>query len=232
MAFNFLLQIQTTPEAGDKPADTSISVMDIMGQSNAGIGWLINLLLFAMFGYVIYVFVERYMALRRASREEADFLSRIKDYLKEGKIEEAKKFCVNSSSPSARMLEKGIDRLGKPMESISAAIENSAKLEVLRLEQGVSFLGTASGAGPMLGFLGTVVGMVVVFLDLQTANTIELDIIVPGIMTALITTVEGLIVGIVAYMGYNYLVERIGRIVYNMENAALEFMDLLNQPGK
>jgi len=232
MSFNFLLDIQVTPDASEKAADNSISVMDIMAQSNAGIGWLINLLLFAMFGYVIYVFVERYLALKRASREEADFLSRITEYLKEGKIGEAKRFCVNSSSPSARMLEKGIDRLGKPVESISAAIENAAKLEVLRLEQRVSFLGTASGAGPMLGFLGTAVGMVVVFLDLQSASAIELNIIVPGIMTALITTVEGLIVGITAYMGYNYLVERIGGVVYNMENAALEFMDLLNEPGK
>ena len=233
MSFNFLLQIQTVaPETTKTVGVKEISVWEIISQSNAGIGWIINLLLLLMFAYVMYVFTERYLALRRASREEADFLSKIKGFLLDGNIDGAKKFCSNSDSPSARMLEKGIDRLGKPIENISIAIENTAKIEIMRLEQKVSFLGTASGAGPMLGFLGTVVGMVIVFIDLQNVSTLDIQVIAPGIMTAMITTVEGLIVGIVAFMGYNYLTERIGRIVYAMENAALEFMDVLNEPGK
>jgi biopolymer transport protein ExbB len=130
------------------------------------------------------------------------------------------------------MLEKGIDRLGKPIENISLAIENTAKIEIMRLEQRVSFLATASGAGPMLGFLGTVVGMVIVFIDLQNVSSLDIQVIAPGIMTAMITTVEGLIVGIAAFMGYNFLTEKINKIVYTMETTALEFMDVLNEPGK
>jgi biopolymer transport protein ExbB len=220
---------------GDQAAETAskeISIWGIIVDSNAGIGWLINIGLLAMFGYVAFIFFERYMALKRASREEEDFLKKIKGYLLEGNIDAARKFCANSESPSARMLEKGINRLGKPMDNIAATIENSGKLEIMSLEQRVSFLATASGAGPMIGFLGTVSGLVMLFMDVEMATTIDLKTITPGILTALITTVEGLIVGIAAYMGYNFLVDRIGRIVYNMENTAIEFMDLLNEPGK
>jgi len=220
---------------GDGAAKSGIQELSVWGiivDSNAGIGWIINLGLLAMFGYVAYIFFERFMALKRASREEEDFLKKIKGYLLEGNLDGAKKFCANSESPSARMLEKGINRLGKPMENIAATIENSGKLEIMSLEQRVSFLGTASGAGPMIGFLGTVCGLVMLFMDVQTAKTVDLQTITPGILTALITSVEGLIVGVTAYMGYNFLVDRIGRVVYNMENTAIEFMDLLNEPGK
>jgi biopolymer transport protein ExbB len=220
---------------GDQAAETAskeISIWGIIVDSNAGIGWLINIGLLAMFGYVAFIFFERYMALKRASREEEDFLKKIKGYLLEGNIDAARKFCANSESPSARMLEKGINRLGKPMDNIAATIENSGKLEIMSLEQRVIFLATASGAGPMIGFLGTVSGLVMLFMDVEMATTVDLKTITPGILTALITTVEGLIVGIAAYMGYNFLVDRIGRIVYNMENTAIEFMDLLNEPGK
>jgi biopolymer transport protein ExbB len=232
MSFTFLLQANPVESTGELTGTKEIPIWDIIDKSNAGIGWLINLLLVLMLGYVIFVFVERFLALRKASKEEAGFLAKIKEYLINGEIDKAKKVCENSASPSARMLEKGIARIGKPLESISASIENTGKLEVLRLEQRISFLGTASGAAPMLGFLGTVIGMVVVFIDLQNTNKLEIMTIAPGIMTAMVTTIAGLIVGIIAFMGYNYLIARIGRIVYQMENAALEFMDLLNQPGK
>lgn len=230
--FNLL---QITPQGDAAAAATGVKevpIWDILKDSNAGIGWLVNLCLALMLGYVIFVFVERFLAIRRASKAEADFMSKIKEYLKEGKVEQAKDFCSRSSSPSARILLKGIDRLGKPMESITAAIENTGKLEVLRLEQRISFLATASGAGPMLGFLGTVIGMVVVFIDLENSATLELKVIAPGIMTAMITTVAGLIVGIVSFMGHNFLQALIGKVVYQMENTALEFMDFLHTPSK
>lgn len=230
--FNLL---QITPQGDAAAAATGVKevpIWDILKDSNAGIGWLVNLCLVLMLGYVIFVFVERFLAIRRASKAEADFMSKIKEYLKEGKVEQAKDFCSRSSSPSARILLKGIDRLGKPMESITAAIENTGKLEVLRLEQRISFLATASGAGPMLGFLGTVIGMVVVFIDLENSATLELKVIAPGIMTAMITTVAGLIVGIVSFMGHNFLQALIGKVVYQMENTALEFMDFLHTPSK
>ncbi len=230
MSFSYLLQmeVETTEKVGVK----EVPIMDIINKSNEGIGWVINLFLLLMLGYVVFVFVERYLALKKASKEEKDLLEKIKGYLTEGKIDQAKDTCARSDSPSARMLEKGINRLGKPLESISASIESTAKLEILRLEQRLSFLATAAGAAPMIGFLGTVIGMIIVFIDLQNAAALELKIIAPGIMTAMVTTVAGLVVGIIAFMGYNYLVARIGKIVYQMENAALEFMDLLNNPGK
>jgi biopolymer transport protein ExbB len=231
MSSNFLLQIKPV-DGNELTGVKEIPLWDIIQDANAGIGWIINLSLMLMLGYVIFIFVERFLALRKASKEEGGFLSKIKEYLISGEIDAAKKLCASSESPSARMLEKGISRIGKPLESISASIENTGKLEILRLEQRLSFLATAAGAAPMIGFLGTVIGMMVVFIDLQNTATLELKVIAPGIMTAMVTTVAGLIVGIVSFMGYNYLVGRIGKIVYHMENAALEFMDLLNNPGK
>jgi biopolymer transport protein ExbB len=186
-----------------------------------------------MFGYAIFVFVERYLALSKASKEEQGFLEKIKTSISSGNINEAKAMCASSQSPIARMLLKGIGRIGGAKnESIAATIENTGKFEILRLEQRLNYLATAAGAAPMIGFLGTTIGMVVVFIDLQNATSLELKIIAPGIMTAMVTTVSGLIVGIVSFMGYNYLVGKIGKVVYQMENAALEFMDLLNQQGK
>ena len=230
MSFTFLLQITT----GEAPATgvKDVPLWDIIDQSNGGIGWVIKLILLLMFGYAIFVFVERYLALSKASKEEQGFLERIKTSISNGRIDEAKALCDASQSPIARMLSKGIGRIGAKNESIAATIENTGKFEILRLEQRLNYLATAAGAAPMIGFLGTTIGMVVVFIDLQNATSLELKIIAPGIMTAMVTTVGGLIVGIISFMGYNYLVGKIGKVVYQMENAALEFMDLLNQPGQ
>jgi len=239
MSASFLLQITPDNAIASNTGVKDISLWEILtGSSDLGSpgigwsGWAICIILLIMFGYAIFVFVERYLALKKASKEEVNFLAKIKDYLMEGKIDQAKDMCARSDSPSAKMLEKGIARLGKPIESISASIENAGKLEVLRLEQRVGFLATAAGAGPMIGFLGTTVGMVGMFIDMQSSTSLDIKIIAPGIMTAMITTVAGLIVGIIAFMGYNFLVGRIGKVVYQMENAALEFMDLINTPGK
>lgn len=232
MSLSFLMQIA----AGDAPASTGVKdvpLWDIISESNKGMGLFINIILLVMLGYAIFVFVERLLALQKASKEERGFLDRVKASLQAGRIDEARTICNSSDSPIARMLSKGISRIGNAKnESIAATIENTGKFEILRLEQRLNFLATAAGAAPMIGFLGTTVGMVVVFIDLQNATSLELKIIAPGIMTAMITTVAGLIVGIISFMGYNFLVGKIGRVVYQMENAALEFMDLLNTPGK
>jgi len=231
---NFTLPLQMEI-AGDQATDGVVqqSVWDIVVQaSDSMFGLFINILLALMLGYSIFIFVERYLALRKASKEEAGFLAKIKEYILDGKLDSAKDYCSRSNNPSARMIEKGISRLGKPMESISASIENTGKLEVMRLEQRLSFLATAAGAAPMIGFLGTTIGMIMVFIDLMSTNELNVQTIAPGTMTAMVTTVEGLIVGIIAYIGYNFLVGRIGRLVYQMENDALEFMDLLHEPGK
>jgi biopolymer transport protein ExbB len=235
MSMFFLLQ---AGQVGKGPKN--VAYWEIIEQSNAGIGWLINLILFIMFGYTIFVFVERFLAIQRAAKDEQKLLEKVKDAMnkiqqskddgsefKRAK-EEAVKICDDfKDSPIAGMLRKGIERVESKPESIASAIENKGKFEILRLEQRLNFLATASGAAPMIGFLGTVVGMVVVFIDLQNATSLELRIIAPGIMTAMITTVEGLIVGIIAFMGYNFLVGKIGKVIYQMENAALEFMDLI-----
>lgn len=230
MSLSFLLQSVVVENVNDGVKD--VPLWEIIKVSSQGVGLIINVILTLMLGYSIFIFVERYLALRKATKEEKGFILKIKEYLMDGKIDAAKDYCARSHSPSARMVEKGIARLGKPLESISASIENTAKLEILRLEQRLSFLATAAGAAPMIGFLGTTIGMIMVFFDLQNSSEINVETIAPGIMTAMVTTVAGLIVGIVSYIGYNFLVARIGRVVYHMENDALEFMDLLNTPGK
>ena len=224
--------VTETADATQKIGVKEVPLWDIIDQSNGGIGWIVNLILLIMFGYAVFIFVERYLALQKASKEEKGLLSQIKEMISSGNIEGAKNLCHRSNSPAARMLEKGISRLGKPLDNVATSIENTGKLEIMRLEQRLSFLATASGAGPMIGFFGTVVGMVVVFIDLQNSANLELKVIAPGMMTAMVTTVEGLIVGIVAFMGYNHLTAKIGKIIYQMENTAIEFIDLLHEPGK
>jgi biopolymer transport protein ExbB len=230
MSLSFLLQV--TDGSPSETGFEDVPLWDIVADASQGFGLIIMLSLAAMFAYSIFIFVERFLALRKATKEEKGLLIKVKEYVTEGKVDAAKDYCGRSNSPSARMMEKGISRLGRPLDSISASIENTGKLEILRLEQRLSFLATAAGAAPMIGFLGTTIGMIMVFIDLQASSEVSIETIAPGTMTAMVTTVAGLIVGIVSYIGYNYLVARIGKVVYQMENDALEFMDMLHQPSK
>ena len=157
-------------------------------------------------------------------------MPKIKEYVSQGKLDSAKNLCSTSNTPVARMIEKGISRIGKDMSDIKAAIENVGKLEIYNLERNVSFLATTSGAAPMLGFLGTVIGMVGVFNSIKV-NGPDLGMMGGDMMLAMITTVVGLIVGIIAYISYNTLVSRIGKVIHKMEARAVEFMDILEQPG-
>jgi biopolymer transport protein ExbB len=202
----------------------------VAGENGESLFIMIPLMIMSVI--VVYIFVERYLAVQRSSKEEKDFMLKIKEYLKEGKIDSAKDLCARSENPAARMIEKGISRLGKSQEDIAVSIENTGRLEVMRLEQRLSFLATSAGVAPMLGFLGTTLGMVQVFIEMKNMRSLELATISPGIMHAMITTVGGLIVGIMAYVAYNFLVARIESVVYKMENTAIDFMDLLNEPGK
>ena len=230
----FLLQIaQDSAAVGVEENFKEVPLWDTISEATSGfMGMLIMILLAIMSVYAIYVFVERLLALKRASKKNPNFLSEVKRYLSDGKIDEAKHLCVRTDSPSARMLEKGIDRLGKPVDIVASTIDSTGKLEISRLEQRLSFLATAAGAAPMIGFLGTTIGMVQVFNDMKNLDSLDLGTIAPGIMTAMITTVAGLIVGIIAFMGYNYLVSQISKVVYRMENDAMEFMDILHKPSK
>jgi biopolymer transport protein ExbB len=195
-------------------------------------GWVMIPIILLSF-VAAYIFIERYYVIRKASKEDINFMNRIKDYIHEGKIDAAVALCKSTDSPSARMVTKGITRLGRPLQDISTAIENVGKLEISKLEKGFPTLATITGAEPMLGFLGTVIGMVQSFYAMsQAGNNIDVSMMSDGIYTALITTVAGLIVGIVGYFAYNILVVKVEKVVFNLEATLTEFMDILNEPVK
>ncbi len=193
-------------------------------------GWLMWVLLL-LGGVTIFIFVERFVAIRKASKLDMHFMNRIRDYIYDGKIDSAVNLCKKTDTPIARMVEKGIERLGRPMNDVQTAIENIANLEVSKLENGLPFLATVAGGAPMIGFLGTVMGMVQTFMDMSAAGgTVDMALLSGGMYIAMVTTVGGLIVGIPAYFGYNYLVARIEKLVFRMEANSIAFMDILNQP--
>ena len=181
----------------------------------------------------VYIIIERYVVLRRASQEDTSFMNRIKDYIFEGKVESAINLCKQTDTPSAHMIEKGITRIGRPMQDVQVAVENVGNLEVGRLEKGLVIMATIAAGAPMLGFLGTVLGMVQTFYNMaQTSGgVIEMSALSTGMYQAMVTTIGGLIVGILAMFAYNYLVSRIDRVVRLLESRTLEFMDLLNEPA-
>ena len=196
-------------------------------------GWLMWVLV-ALAAVMIFIFVERFIAIRKATRLDHHFMNRIRDSILEGNIEAAVDLCRRTDSPVARMIEKGIERIGRPMSDIQTSIENVANVEVAKLESGLPWLASISGGAPMIGFLGTVVGMVQVFIDMSanTSGAIELSQLSAGMYVAMVTTVGGLIVGIPAYFGHNYLVARIEKLIFRMEATTIAFMDILNQPVK
>ena len=208
--------------------DVSMSLWELFTKG----GWLMWPLLI-LGGITVFIFVERYLAIRKASVMDMNFMNRIRDYISDGKIRSAIDLCRKTNTPIARMIEKGIGRIGRPMGDIQSAIENVANLEVSKLENGLPFLATIAGGAPMIGFLGTVLGMVQTFMDMSAAGgTVDMSLLSSGMYVAMVTTVAGLIVGIPAYFGYNYLVARIEKLVFQMEANSIAFMDILNQPVK
>ena len=181
----------------------------------------------------VYIFVERYFAIRKASIEDQSFMNRVREFIHDGKIEAAIRLSQSTNTPVSRMIEVGISRIGRPMADVNAAIENVGRLEIYKLERGLASLGAAAGAAPMLGFLGTVLGMIRAFYDMSMAgSTIDIGILSNGIYTAMVTTAAGLLVGIPAYFFYNILVSKIETVVFVLETRSSEFMDLLNEPAK
>ena len=179
----------------------------------------------------VYIFFERFWAIKKAAEIDTNFMNRIRDYFHEGKVENALTLCQSYNNPTARMIEKGIQRIGRPLADINGAIENTGKLEIYALEKGLPTLATVAGGAPMIGFLGTVMGMIRSFYDMSMAgNNIDVSLLSNGIYTALITTVAGLIVGIVAYFAYNILVARVEKVVNKLEAHSTDFLDLLNEP--
>ena len=194
-------------------------------------GWIM-IVLALMLAFAIYLFIERLVVLIKATKEDKTFMNRIRDYIKEGKIDSAIKLCRKEDTPSAHMIEKGITRIGRPMQDVQVAIENVGNLEVSKLEKGLVLMATIAAGAPMLGFLGTVMGMIQTFFNMaqNASGVIEISALSDGMYQAMITTVGGLIVGILAMFAYNLLVSRIDRVVRQLESRTMEFMDLLNEP--
>jgi biopolymer transport protein ExbB len=210
------------------PSDISLSILDLAIKG----GWIMAIL-GVMSIIAIYIFIERYLTINKASKEDKHFMNNIRDFMINGRLDSALSLCRNNESPIARMIEKGLIRIGRPLNDINIAIENVGKLEVSRMEKNIATLATIAGAAPMLGFLGTVTGMVIAFYDMSMAgNNIDIALLSNGIYQAMITTVGGLIVGILAYVLYNVLVSRIEKLVFILEMRASEFMDLLHEPVK
>lgn len=179
----------------------------------------------------IYIFFERWMALRKAATEDASFMKRIKDYIHDGEIESAELLCKRTDTPYARLIQKGISRIGRPMNDVLVAIENVGNIEVAKLGKGFTWLATTAAGAPMLGFLGTVTGMVKAFFALANAGSnANISVLAGGIYEALVTTVAGLVVGIIALFAYNYLSARVNHVMNQLERKTMEFMDLLNEP--
>lgn len=187
--------------------------------------------LFLMLGLEIYIFIERWLTINSASKDDRNFMNNIRDFIHDGKLDSAMALCKGNDTPLARMIEKGLTRIGKPLNDVAAAIENTGVLEVQRLERRVSILATIAAIAPMLGFLGTVVGMVIAFHNMAAnPNNLDITVLSSGIYTAMITTIAGLIVGIIAYVFYNMLVSKISQVVHVLEAKTTEFMDLLHEP--
>ncbi len=212
----------------EQPVEESINLWT-MAQYG---GWIM-IVLALLLAWAIYIFIERMVVLKTATKEDKSFMDRIRDYIHDGKIDSALNLCKQTNTPASRMIEKGITRIGRPMQDVQVAVENVGNLEVGKLEKGLVIMATIAGGAPMLGFLGTVLGMIRTFYNMaQTSGgVIEMSALSTGMYEAMVTTVGGLIVGILAMFAYNMLVARIDRVVRLLEARTMEFMDLLNEPA-
>ena len=212
-------------------AEKTLSLVDLIKNGGLG-GQIIIGLLFVLLLMAIYIYFERWFAIRAAGRIDKSFMDQIKLYVGQGKIDAAQALCLKEDRPVARLVAKGISRIGRPLEDINTAIENAGRLEVYKLEKNVSILATIAGAAPMIGFLGTVIGMILSIFEISNAGgNIDMKLLSDGLYTAMTTTVAGLIVGIVGYITFNHLVVKTNKVVYQMEATSLEFLDLLNEPA-
>lgn len=219
--------VQDTAMVVEQPVEETINLFT-MAQYG---GWIM-IVLAMLLAFALYLFIERLVVLTKATKEDKTFMNRIRDYIKDGNMDSAIKLCQRTDTPSARMVEKGISRIGRPMQDVQVAIENVGNLEVSKLEKGLVLIATIAAGAPMLGFLGTVLGMVQTFFNMaqNASGVIEIATLSEGMYQAMVTTVGGLIVGILAMFAYNFLVSRIDRVVRQLESRTMEFMDLLNEP--
>ncbi|MBO4264424.1 MAG: MotA/TolQ/ExbB proton channel family protein [Bacteroidales bacterium] len=208
--------------------EMSFSLLELAAKG----GWLMIVLLILSI-LAVYIFGKKWWLLRQAGQIDKDFMKDIRDYIHDGKFKSARTLCAKYDTPVARMVETGLERNGKPLSDIQTAVENVGNVEVARLEKGLPYLAMIAGGAPMIGFLGTVIGMVQAFFNMsQAGNNIDITLLSSGIYTAMITTVGGLIVGILGYFGYNYLTSTVSNIVFKMESSTIELMDMLNGADK
>jgi biopolymer transport protein ExbB len=224
-------EVTTNPDAQQPIVEEqTLSLYDLVASGGIA-GTIVIVILMILLFVALYIYFERLFKIRSSSKIDSNFMLQIKDHVTNGRIDSAKMLCAKENSPVARLTEKGISRIGSPLEDINGAIENAGKLEIYKLERNVSVLATIAGAAPMIGFLGTVIGMVLAFHTLATSGgQAEMGTLAEGIYTAMTTTVAGLIVGIIAYIGYNHLVVKTDKVVHQMEANAVDFLDLLNEP--
>lgn len=212
------------------PVEKTLSVIELIFSGGTAGVFIIGVL-FVLLVVGVYIYFERLFAIKAASKVDVNFMNQIKEHVTQGKIESAQALCAQTNSPVSRLIQKGITRIGKPLADINTAIENAGRLEVYSLEKNVSVLATISGAAPMIGFLGTVIGMILSIFEIaNSGGQIDIKTLADGLYTAMTTTVAGLIVGIVSYIAYNHLVVKTDKVVYKMEANSLEFLDLLNEP--
>lgn len=226
---NTILQ-DTEPLVEGESVEKTLSIIELITTGGTA-GIVIILILALLFVVAIYIYFERIFAIKEASKVDSNFMNQIRDYVSDGKIDSAQNLCSQANSPVSRLISKGISRIGKPLDDINTAIENAGRLEIYGLEKNVSVLATISGAAPMIGFLGTVIGMILSIFEIaNSGGSIDIKTLADGLYTAMTTTVGGLIVGIVAYIAYNHLVVKTNKVVYKMEANSVEFLDLLNEP--
>ena len=226
-----LLTLTSIQDSPPIQTEKTLSLLELIQNGGLG-GQLIIGLLFVLSLVVVYIYFERLFAIREAVKVNPNFMSQIRIFVSGGKIDSAQQLCLSENLPVARLVSKGISRIGRPLEDINTAIENAGRLEVYKLEKNVSVLATIAGAAPMLGFLGTVIGIILSIFEISNAGgNIDMQLLANGLYTAMTTTVAGLIVGIIAYITYNHLVVKTSKAVYQMESTSLEFLDLLNEPA-
>lgn len=216
-------------QSGGESEEQSQSLLDIITASGP-LGIAIVAILLLLSFVALYLFINKYYTIKRAGKIDSSFMNNIRSAVQAGNIAGAKKLCGNYNSPVARMLEKGLMRIGKPLKEINASIENVGNLELFKLEKNLSTLASIAGAAPMIGFFGTVTGMIIAFYEMATQENVSPDLLAGGIYQALITTAFGLFIGIFAFVGYNYLVAKVEGVVFKMEQSTVEFMDLLQEP--
>ena len=225
-----MIQDEIAQSLETESIEKTLSIIELI-KSGGLAGQLIIALLTGLLVVALYIYFERLFTIKAASKVDPNFMNQIKDHVVNGKIEAAKALCTNVNSPVSRLIHKGISRIGRPLADINSAIENAGKLEVYSLEKNVSILATISGAAPMIGFLGTVIGMILSIFEIaNSGGQIDIKLLADGLYTAMTTTVAGLVVGIIAYISYNHIVGRTNKVVYQMEANSVEFLDLLNEP--